>query len=43
MYVAMGDGELGDSHLKVTDARKTRGSQEPTGKTLAKCHIHSEV
>ena len=32
--VAMGDGEPG-SNQKVPDARKARGSQDPTGMTLA--------
>ena len=31
----MGDRELEGSHQKVPDARKARGSQDPTGMTLA--------
>ena len=34
--VAMGDGKLGGSHQKSPDARDPRGSQDPTGMTLAK-------
>jgi len=33
-YVVMGVGNL-DSHQQVPDARKTRGSQDPTGMRLA--------
>jgi len=33
--VAMGYGELGGSHKKVPDARKARGSQDPTEMRLA--------
>jgi hypothetical protein len=32
--VAVRDGELWGSHQKVPDARKARGSQDPTGMTL---------
>jgi hypothetical protein len=31
----MGNGELGGSHKQVPDARKARGSQDPTGMRLA--------
>lgn len=31
------------SHLKVSDAREERGSQDPTGMTLAKIHNKGEI
>jgi hypothetical protein len=35
MFVAMGNGELWDSHQQDPDARKARGSQDTTGVRLA--------
>jgi hypothetical protein len=35
MCVAVGDGELGDSHKKVPDTREARDSQDPLEMILA--------
>ena len=42
MYLAMGDVELGGNHQKIPDARKARGSQDPTGMTLGEIPIKGE-